>query len=546
MVPIDHEELSRRRVVTSASVEALIERGRQAAEEHSAIAHSSAEESRQLASELREVCRLTMPVGRPAAMPLDTSVRTLETIQALEASFVPLEQQLSALSAPVVRPRKVYGGAQAVEEGKKRAVYSKVPPRVYLDTLEAGSPEPNGATPGSRRPRHVGRRPHRLAPSGSAPALLHAPKDVLALVAPPRMRQPAAASPDLPSAKAIRRDGLTPGQRALGAEGVADTHAACRPLMERGYSILPPPNRSLRATRRVETEAAAAAAERKRLERRWRAAERTLLRDSPGGRVRPRAAAPTTPERHAAPPSASAAVTAVTAGTAAATFAPAAFASTAFAAATLPPATLAPSAGAASAGSASGGSAGAAAPADAPPVNIVVSLPCSSRRDSASSASTSAPPSPACCYTPAMPYLPGRGSAPSSLGDSFCAGCAPWPSSHSFSLSSPEPQASPVGCGARPAASLSQPQRSGTNGVAPPRGQRAPPASVLGASGAAIRSPRLSPMPSSKPAVARTPAAPPLGSTACSTRSHRELHGGASSLAAARGAATGASYPAYR
>ncbi len=290
MVPIDHEELSRRRVVTSASVAALIERGRQAAEEHSAIAHSSAEESRQLASELREVCRLAIPVGQPVAMPPDTSLRTLETIQALEASFVPLEQQLSALSAPVVRPRKVYGGAQAVEEGRKRAVYSKVPPRVYLDTLEAGPPEPNGATPGTRRPQHVGRRPHRLAPSGSAPALLHKPRDMLALVAPPRMRQPAAASPDLPSAKAIRRDGLTPGQRALGAEGVADPHAACRPLMERGYSnsILPPPNRSLRATRRVETEAAAAAAERKRLERRWRAAERTLLRDSPGGRVRPR------------------------------------------------------------------------------------------------------------------------------------------------------------------------------------------------------------------------------------------------------------------
>ena len=228
--------------------------------------------------------------------PNDTTAAKVQRITLqLDEKLGSLATEVETLARPAPRKRRVWGGAQAVERGALRPSSPPTPPKVYSEqapsmrrvdvrlhsadarrdlTTQAatGSPWPAAATGQARRSWHTkGGQLLRATSSEAFPGMAAIERAAAASPSSHRcesqlLKEGSPTAPRwLPGGPQLR-DGLTPGQRALGATG-SDEHAGHHALMvQYGRPVLlprlrPPPHhrakagardQALRALERIE------------------------------------------------------------------------------------------------------------------------------------------------------------------------------------------------------------------------------------------------------------------------------------------------------
>lgn len=177
-----------------------------------------------------EAPALSPPQSRQARLAQATTL-------ALEMKMNTIGAELESLIRPPSRPRIVFGGAQQVERGSLRPPPPPPPPKVYnsgptLPPRRAASPV---ALSPSVPPAGARAHPSRARAYGLATAPIDQRSSAvyrsLNLEERSLMRYGSPTAPHTTADGVLIRDGLTPGQRALGMSGNSAPHAATRALL---------------------------------------------------------------------------------------------------------------------------------------------------------------------------------------------------------------------------------------------------------------------------------------------------------------------------
>ena len=269
----------------------IIARGHAAAAQLGNVASAAAADAQMLKSELAETQRAeAVPAAAVSTSPeqIRPSSREMAPVSSFTMNFDHLlgdfQSQVDSMLRPPPRPRKVYGGAQSIAGGHQLLLPpASPPPKVYsvhntgTHRLAAMRSLSASSLPLSRcggAAMHCGFRgapshtPTRLASCGSLGSVgLHDSLDSATggfLRSPNRsdgslLREGSPTAPRLLQhglRGTLLRDGLTPGQRALGATG-NDRHAACSALVARyGRPVMLPPRLPPKPAVRASRQAA--------------------------------------------------------------------------------------------------------------------------------------------------------------------------------------------------------------------------------------------------------------------------------------------------
>ena len=254
-----------------------IQRGLAAAKELGAVAHASAADAHALKSEIH--ANNNYAGANPYQVAPAAAAELERMTVALNAKMNVITNEVDTLISPPARVRTVYGGAHAVERGSLRPPPAPPPPKVYSVNApcraaampatsvnrsaaaggDTGADVSGGVVSGASRPsstvkvlRH--RRDLRCASCYASLGLASVPIDSSrdssrGLLRTPQLSDTSLLKEGSPSAPrrfedgAFVRDGLTPGQRALGATG-SDQHTSIRELVSRyGKPVMRPSER---------------------------------------------------------------------------------------------------------------------------------------------------------------------------------------------------------------------------------------------------------------------------------------------------------------
>ena len=254
-----------------------IQRGLAAAKELGAVAHASAADAHALKSEIH--ANNNYAGANPYQVAPAAAAELERMTVALNAKMNVITNEVDTLISPPARVRTVYGGAHAVERGSLRPPPAPPPPKVYSVNApcraaampatsvnrsaaaggDTGADVSGGGVSGASRPsstvkvlRH--RRDLRCASCYASLGLASVPIDSSrdssrGLLRTPQLSDTSLLKEGSPSAPrrfedgAFVRDGLTPGQRALGATG-SDQHTSIRELVSRyGKPVMRPSER---------------------------------------------------------------------------------------------------------------------------------------------------------------------------------------------------------------------------------------------------------------------------------------------------------------
>ena len=258
-------------------IAAVIERGLQATTMLTEVVEASVEGAKDMHAGIQEARRAASETVEQPQLPPGPSDTVVQRITLeLDEKIGAIENDVKILIRPPPRKRTVWGGAHAVERGPTRPSDPPSPPKVYgvhapsarrlaAMAMHTGSPPagsaPTGMAPGvplSPPPGKRSKSPQRRMAATSSPLDLTRELE-------PRLAVSASAG-SLQSTIKLEHDGLTPGQRALGAK--ADDRLANARSEQAIYG--PPVVPVLLPVPRTRRDASAASAAARVAERRQR------------------------------------------------------------------------------------------------------------------------------------------------------------------------------------------------------------------------------------------------------------------------------------
>ena len=266
-------------VLGKAAEQDAIERGMRAAQQLGDLAANSttavSDQRMNLRAEIE--AQLKPPDPPPGGDAIGGNLLAMQTTPmqgltlALDSKMGSLVNDIETLINPPPRKRTVYGAAQAIEKGSLRPPPTPPPPRVY--NVHAPEFRVKAAMDRAKSPGPTGSRASALRRTQSASYLYKGelrtvPNDAWGRQSPRHLlkspnredysiiredvRPERPGSPTAPrrfADGALLRDGLTPGQRALGARAPPNSgnHARCHQLVTRyGHPVLMPIRQPLR------------------------------------------------------------------------------------------------------------------------------------------------------------------------------------------------------------------------------------------------------------------------------------------------------------